>query len=288
MAPADLSLKARLDAGEFISAPGVFDPFSARLAEAAGSKVLYMTGFGVSASLLGRPDAGLVSYREMLDRVRSICAVTSQPLIADGDTGFGGLANVQQAVVGYEQAGAAAIQLEDQEFPKRCGHTGNRRVIPAADMVQKIRVAVDSRSSSGFLIVARTDARSSQGLAEALLRLSAYAEAGADILFLESPESTEEMQVFTQKFPGLPCLANMVQGGYTPLLADAELRQLGYQLVIHPTCLLGAAAAGMRAALQVLQAEGRESSGAFDLQELNQLLDFAAIWALDDLDAGTK
>ena len=280
------SLKTRLDAGEFISAPGVFDPLSARLAEASGAKVLYMTGYGVSASLLGRPDAGLVSYREMVDRVRSICEVTRLPLIADGDTGFGGLANVQQAVVGYERAGAGAIQLEDQEFPKRCGHTRNRRVIPVNEMVQKIRLAAASRDSDEFLLVARTDARTGQGLTEALRRCDAYAAAGADILFLESPESVEEMQAITRRFPELPCLANMVAGGYTPLLSDEELERLGFRIVIHPVYLLGAAVAGMRRALGALQADRAQTDQVDDLPGLNQLLDFAAVWALDELATG--
>ncbi|MGA1758415.1 MAG: isocitrate lyase/PEP mutase family protein, partial [Pseudomonadales bacterium] len=224
----------RLKAGAFISAPGVFDPLSARVAEQSGATALYMTGYGVSASLLGKPDAGLVSYREMVDRVRLICDVTEAPLIADGDTGFGGLANVRQAVQGYEAAGASAIQIEDQEYPKRCGHTKNRKVIPAEDMVKKIEIATESRSSDDFLIVARTDARTEHGLDEALRRSEAYIKAGADILFLESPESVEEMRVITERFPDIPKLANMVGGGKTPVLPDAELRALGYQIVIHP------------------------------------------------------
>lgn len=276
------SLKARLAAGEFISAPGVFDPLSARLAEAAGASVLYMTGFGVSASLLGRPDAGLVSYREMVDRVRCICDVTQTQLIADGDTGFGGPANVQQAVIGYERAGAAAMQLEDQIFPKRCGHTPGRRLVSTDEMVRKLRVAAASRSGKDFLLVARTDARTSLGLDEALRRCDAYANAGADILFLESPESEEEMRAFTERFPELPCLANLVAGGYTPLLSEEELRRLGYRLVIHPVYLLGAAVAGMRTALDALRREGAQADLPVRLQELNELTGLAAIQALDE------
>lgn len=272
----------RLKAGAFISAPGVFDPLSARVAEQSGATALYMTGYGVSASLLGKPDAGLVSYREMVDRVRLICDVTEAHLIADGDTGFGGLANVRQAVQGYEAAGASAIQIEDQEYPKRCGHTKNRKVIPAEDMVKKLEIATESRSSDDFLIVARTDARTEHGLDEALRRSEAYIKAGADILFLESPESVEEMRVITERFPDIPKLANMVGGGKTPVLPDAELRALGYQIVIHPVYLLGAAVSGMRAAMQTLQSDGTETPSAATLEDLNMLVDFPAVWALDE------
>jgi 2-methylisocitrate lyase-like PEP mutase family enzyme len=272
----------QLKAGEFISAPGVFDPLSARVAEQSGASALYMTGYGVSASLLGKPDAGLVSYREMVDRVRSICEVTEAPLIADGDTGFGGLANVRQAVQGYEAAGASAIQIEDQEYPKRCGHTKNRKVISAEDMIKKLEIACESRASEDFLIVARTDARTEHGLDEALRRSEAYIKAGADILFLESPESIEEMRIITERFPDTPKLANMVGGGKTPVLPDAELRALGYQIVIHPVYLLGAAVSGMRAAMQTLQSDGTETPSAATLEDLNMLVDFPAVWALDE------
>lgn len=278
-----MTLKEKLAGGEFISAPGVFDPLSARVAESAGAETLYMTGYGVSASLLGKPDAGLISYREMVDRVRSICEVTEADLIADGDTGFGGLANVRQAVQGYESAGASAIQMEDQEYPKRCGHTRNRKVIAVDDMVQKISIAADARASYDFMIVARTDARTEHGLDEAIRRCEAYQSAGADILFLESPESVEEMQLITQHFDGTPCLANMVGGGRTPVLPDAELKALGFQIAIHPVYLLGAAVNGMRAAMAALQNQGEESAAAADLNELNDLVDFPAVWALDEL-----
>ena len=278
-----MTLKAMLDGGAFISAPGVFDPLSARVADAGGSDALYMSGYGVSASLLGKPDAGLVSYREMVDRVRSICEVTERPLIADGDTGFGGLANVRQTVQGYERAGAAAIQLEDQEYPKRCGHTRNRRVIPAEDMALKIRVALEARQSDAFLVIARTDARAEKGLDEALARLALYAEAGAQVLWLEAPESEEELRTMAARFPKTPKLVNMVGGGKTPLLPDGDLAALGYQIAIHPVYLLGAAVAGMEAALKRLQKEGRQSADARDLDALNNLVDFPSIWALDEL-----
>ncbi|MEK9528252.1 MAG: isocitrate lyase/PEP mutase family protein [Gammaproteobacteria bacterium] len=276
------ALKDLIANGSFISAPGVFDPLSARVAEQSGANALYMTGYGVSASLLGKPDAGLVSYREMVDRVRAICEVTTVPLIADGDTGFGGLANVRQAVRGYENAGASAIQIEDQEYPKRCGHTRNRKVISTEDMVRKIELACETRQSNAFLIVARTDARTEHGLDEALSRAEAYRSAGADVLFVESPESLDEMRMINEQLSGAPTLANMVGGGKTPMLADAELHALGYDIAIHPVYLLGAAVTAMREALKTLQATGQEASSAATLDELNTLVDFESVWALDE------
>ena len=276
------ALKDLIANGSFISAPGVFDPLSARVAEQSGANALYMTGYGVSASLLGKPDAGLVSYREMVDRVRAICEVTTVPLIADGDTGFGGLANVRQAVQGYENAGASAIQIEDQEYPKRCGHTRNRKVISTEDMVRKIELACETRQSDTFLIVARTDARTEHGLDEALSRAKAYRGAGADVLFVESPESLDEMRMINEQLSGTPTLANMVGGGKTPMLAEAELNVLGYDIAIHPVYLLGAAVTAMREALRTLQATGQEANSAATLDELNTLVDFESIWALDE------
>jgi len=276
------ALKELIASSSFISAPGVFDPLSARVAEQSGANALYMTGYGVSASLLGKPDAGFVSYREMVDRVRAICEVTTVPLIADGDTGFGGLANVRQAVRGYENAGASAIQIEDQEYPKRCGHTRNRKVITTEDMVRKIELACETRQSDTFLIVARTDARTEHGLDEALSRAEAYRSAGADVLFVESPESLDEMRMINEQLSGTPTLANMVGGGKTPMLQDAELQAFGYDIAIHPVYLLGAAVTAMREAFKTLQATGQEASSAATLDELNTLVDFESVWALDE------
>ena len=204
------ALKDLIANGSFISAPGVFDPLSARVAEQSGANAIYMTGYGVSASLLGKPDAGLVSYREMVDRVRAIFEVTTVPLIADGDTGFGGLANVRQAVQGYENAGASAIQIEDQEYPRNVVATHEIEKYLTEDMVRKIELACETRESDTFLIVARTDARTEHGLDEALSRAEAYRSAGADVLFVESPESLDEMRMINEQLSGTPTLANMV------------------------------------------------------------------------------
>jgi 2-methylisocitrate lyase-like PEP mutase family enzyme len=238
-----VTLRSRLAAGEFVVAPGIYDMISARLADGMGFPALYMTGYGTVASFLGLPDAGLATYSEMVGRVERIASQCATPLIADADTGYGGLLNVRHTVRGYEAAGAAAIQIEDQEFPKKCGHTPGRRVIPLEDMVRKVRVAVESRRSDEFLIVARTDARTTLGLDEALRRGEAYQKAGADILFIESPESEEEMARIGRAFD-VPVLANLVEQGRTPLLPKARLAELGYRVAIFPrTGFLAAAAA---------------------------------------------
>jgi 2-methylisocitrate lyase-like PEP mutase family enzyme len=275
-----MNLKTRLKQGETVSAPGVFDPFSARIADKAGFDVLYMTGYGVNATLLGEPDAGFASYSEMVGRLQAIVNVTDASVIADGDTGFGGLANVERAVAGYEVAGADAIQLEDQEFPKRCGHTRNRKVIAAGDMVKKIQVAAAARASDDFLVIARTDALSEHGIDEACSRAESYLKAGADILFIESPENESEMNRICETFKGTPLVANMVAGGRTPLVPDEDLFAMGFQIVIHPIYLLGAALDAMSSALASLRT-GSES-GVADISSLNELLEFSRIWDMDE------
>ena len=215
-------LKKQLKGKDLVVAPGIFDMISVKIADEDGFDALCMTGYGVTASHLGLPDAGIATYTDMVSRIQATKAISATPLIADGDTGYGGLLNVQHTVRGYEAAGAAAIQLEDQEFPKKCGHLLGRKVIPLEDMVTKIRVAVDSRDSSDFLIIARTDARTAHGLDEALRRAEAFDKAGADILFVESPESIEEMEIIGKHFDKL-LFANMVEGGRTPTLDKKAL-----------------------------------------------------------------
>ena len=275
-------LMESLARGDCFSLPGVYDPYSARIAEHYVKGPLYMTGYGVSATLLGKPDAGLVSYSQMVERVRQIATVVQAPLVADGDTGFGGLANVAQAVVGYEQAGAVAIQIEDQVFPKRCGHIRDRQVIPAEEMVKKIKVVCDTRDSADFVMIARTDARTQLGLDEALRRGERYAEAGADALFIESPESPSELAAIAEAFKGIPLVANMVAGGRTPMLPDQELFDLGFQLVLHPTYLLGAITLALETSLQTLMTGGQEQEGIAQFDRLNHWVDFASILSLDE------
>jgi 2-methylisocitrate lyase-like PEP mutase family enzyme len=267
----------RIRRKELVSAPGVYDLVSAKLADRLGFDALYMTGYGVVASHLGLPDAGLATYSDMVGRVGQIAAMTRTPLVADGDTGYGGLLNVQHTVRGYEAAGAVAIQLEDQEFPKKCGHMLGRRVVPAADMAAKIRVAVESRSDPDFLVIARTDARTTLGLDEALRRAEAYLAAGADLLFIESPESVEEMERIGRTL-GVPLVANMVEGGRTPILDAATLQRLGYRLAIFPALGFLAAGAALEQAYAGLKARG--SSVGLDVP-LYPFKDFSALMGFD-------
>jgi 2-methylisocitrate lyase-like PEP mutase family enzyme len=267
-----------------IAAPGVYDMVSLRMASRMAFEALYMTGYGTVASHLGLPDAGLASYSDMVSRVERMAQAAGGPLIADGDTGYGGLLNVRHTVQGYERAGAAAIQLEDQEFPKKCGHTQGRRVIAAEDMARKIRVAVEARRSPDFLIVARTDARSSLGLAEAIRRARLYAEAGADILFVESPESEEEMAAIGRELGDRPLIANMVEGGRTPMLENPRLAELGYALAIYPVAGLLAAAAALETVYRKIRDTG-SSLGAetplYPFAEMNRLMGFEDVWRFD-------
>ena len=283
MSAPPLTLAQRLSQPGLIVAPGVFDMVSLRLADTFGFDALYMTGFGTVASHLGLPDAGLATYSDMVGRVKAMAGMARTPLIADGDTGYGGLLNMRHTVQGYEAAGAAAIQIEDQEFPKKCGHTPGRRVIPLQDMVRKIRVAVEARRSPDFKIIARTDARTSLGLDEALRRAEAYARAGADILFVESPESEEEMRCIGRTFD-LPLVANMVEKGRTPVLTRAELDGLGYRLAIFPVTALLAASQAMTAVYQQLRDQGSSAGGAvplMDFGDLTRLMGFEDVWAFE-------
>jgi len=276
-------LRQRLAQSSLVVAPGVFDLVSLRLANTFGFEALYMTGFGTVASHLGLPDAGLATYSDMVERVRTMAAQAQAPLIADGDTGYGGLLNVRHTVRGYEAAGASAIQLEDQAFPKKCGHTPGRVVIPADDMVAKIRVAVKARSSTDFMIVARTDARTSLGLDEALRRGEAYARAGADVLFIESPESEEEMRRIGRAFD-LPLVANMVERGRTPVLARDDLASIGYGLAIFPVSALLAALHAMAGVYGQLKATGSTAGSAvpmYDFAALTSLMGFDDVWAFE-------
>jgi 2-methylisocitrate lyase-like PEP mutase family enzyme len=275
-------LKKALAGKGLVVAPGVYDMISARTADGLGFGALYMTGFGVSATL-GLPDAGLVSYTEMVERVAQICEGTTTPIICDADTGFGGLLNVERTVRGYERAGAAAIQIEDQVFPKKCGHTPGRRVVPTAEMVRKIEVAVGCRSASDFLVIARTDARTNHGLDEALRRGEAYAKAGADILFIESPESEAEMARIGRHFD-VPLLANMADGGRTPILPRQRLQELGYKVAIFPATGLLAATAALQRVYRVLKDKGSSDTLAGELpafDELCRLVGFEHVWAFE-------
>ena len=267
-----------------IAAPGVYDMVSLRMAAEMGFDALYMTGYGTVASHLGLPDAGLASYSDMVGRVETMARMAEAPLIADGDTGYGGLLNLRHTVRGYERAGAAAIQLEDQEFPKKCGHTPGRRVVSAEDMVRKIAVAAEARTSPDFLIIARSDARGSLGLAEAIRRARAYAKAGADLLFVESPETEEEMIAIGRELGDMPLVANMVEGGRTPMLEPKRLAEIGYALAIYPVAgLLSAAAALSTVYRQIRETGSSLGSPAplYSFADMNRLMGFEDVWAFD-------
>jgi 2-methylisocitrate lyase-like PEP mutase family enzyme len=277
------ALSTRLSQPGLIIAPGVYDLVSAKLADRAGFDALYMTGFGVVASHLGYPDAGLATYSDMVSRVRQIAEGVKTPLIADGDTGYGGLLNVDHTVRGYEASGAQAIQLEDQEFPKKCGHTPDRRVIPLKDAARKIKVAAEARSSKDFKIIARTDARTGHGLDEALRRGEAFLNAGADILFIESPESMEEMERIGRAFD-VPLIANMVEGGRTPIVSAAELERLGYKIAIYPVAGLLAAAGALQSVYEHLRSTGSTKGWdgrLSDFSDFVRMIGFERVWEFE-------
>ncbi|MEM9049181.1 MAG: isocitrate lyase/PEP mutase family protein [Pseudomonadota bacterium] len=277
----DPALRRAVADREMILAPGVFDMISAKIADRMGFAALYITGFGVAASHLGLPDAGLASYGDVIERVARIAEGTRTPIIADGDTGYGGLLNVRHSVRGYEAAGASAIQIEDQEFPKKCGHTDGRRVISASDMVRKVAVAVEARRSTDFLIIARTDARTSLGLDEALRRARLYAQAGADLVFVESPESVAELALIAEAVDA-PLVANMATGGKTPILPAAELAQMGYALAIHPAIgFLGVGAALSRAYAELGAAGHVRQTPMHDFEDFCRLMGFEEVWAFE-------
>jgi 2,3-dimethylmalate lyase len=287
------AFKARLREPSLLVAPGVFEMVSLRLADRFGFDALYMTGYGTVASYLGLPDAGLASYADMLNRVTAMAGMAKTPLVADGDTGYGGLLNMRHTIRGYEQAGAVAIQLEDQEFPKKCGHTPGRRVISQEDMVRKIRVAVESREDPNFQIIARTDARTSLGLDEALRRGHAYSQAGADILFIESPESEAEMRRIGQlgRDEGKPLIANMVEKGRTPVLSRPALEELGYQMAIFPVTALLASVQAMTQVYEQFKQHGSSANSSvplYDFGELSTLMGFEDVWAFEKRYVETK
>lgn len=286
---AQSSLRDAFAAKRFIVAPGIFDMISAKVADGMGFDCLYATGFGTVASDLGVPDAGIATYSDMIRRMSRFAGGCRTPIIADADTGYGGLLNVRHTVQGYEAAGIAGIQLEDQESPKKCGHTPGRRVIPAEEMVLKIKVAVEARRSAETLIVARTDARTTQGLEEAIRRGRMYAEAGADVIFVESPESEAEMREIGRSI-AKPLLANMVEGGRTPILPAATLAEIGYAIAIYPAIGFLAAAGALERAYGHLKNTGDsiaigESYGFRRMTELMgfpEVWDFEARWAQND------
>jgi len=272
------ALRSLLAKGEFILAPGIYDGISARVADTMDFPALYMTGYGATASALGLPDAGLATYSDMVGRAEMICSITRTPLIADADTGYGGLLNVRRTVRGYEAAGVAAIQIEDQEMPKKCGHTPGRRVVPAEEMVLKIKVAVEARQHDETMIVARTDARTAHGLDEALRRARLYEEAGADVIFVESPENEAELERIGREVTK-PLLANMVEFGKTPRVEVDRLKKWGFDLAIYPGLGFSVAAEAMRLAWAHLKDKGSSNGVAVpQYRDMHALMGFPDVW----------
>ncbi len=271
-----MSLRQRLADGRVLVAPGVFDALTAAMAEDAGFEALYVSGASVAYTRLGRPDIGLVSMSEVADTIALMRDRVAAPLIVDADNGYGNALNVQRTVRVFERAGASAIQLEDQTLPKRCGHLQDKTLIPAAEMAGKVRAAVDARHSEDTLIVARTDAVAVEGFEAALDRARLYAENGADVLFVEAPRSHEQLRALGAALGGLrPLLANMVEGGHTPLASAAELEGWGFRLVIFPGGLVRAMARTARDYFASLATHGSNAPFAermFDFGELNELI----------------
>jgi 2-methylisocitrate lyase-like PEP mutase family enzyme len=272
MTPAQ-KLKELLDAPGLLVMPGCYDAFSARLIERAGFGLTFMGGFAVSASRIGMPDTGLISYAEMVDQARNICGAVSIPVIGDGDTGYGNALNVHRTVRGYAKAGLACVMIEDQVAPKRCGHTRGKQVVPREEAFSRVQAAVDAKNEGAdILIMARTDANATDGIEEAISRAQLFNQIGADITFLEAPRNEEEMRAYCEQVPG-PKMANLVEQGDTPLLSHAELEAIGYKLALYPITAMLAAQRAMEQALASLRS-GEHPRALADFAELREVVGF--------------
>jgi 2-methylisocitrate lyase-like PEP mutase family enzyme len=282
------SLRSLIQAGRIVAAPGAYDALSALLIEQAGFPAIYMTGNGQTASALGLPDVGLITLTEMAERVRRLRAVTSVPLIVDADVGYGSLIMVRRTMQELEAAGASAVQFEDQASPKKCGHEPGRSVVPAEEMLQRLRAAAAGRRHAETLIVARTDARTAHGLEEAIRRGRAYAAHGADIVFVEAPESEAELRRVAAEIPA-PTLANMVETGRTPYLSADRLGALGFAVAIYPATAFLAATRAVREAMAALRRDGliEDLSSLATLAEYHAVLRFSEYAALEAALAGS-
>lgn len=270
-------LRELLARNEPTLAPGAFDALSARVVEAASFDAVYMTGFGSTASLLGQPDVGLLTEHEMMENARRMAQAVNIPLIADADTGYGNPLNVIRAVRDYERAGVAALHIEDQVSPKKCGHMDRKHVISRDDMIAKVRAAHDACSENGVLIIARTDARAMEGLDAALDRAEAYRDAGADLLFIEAPQSVDEIEAVASRLQGTPLLFNWAEGGKTPPVGLAELAEMGFKLIIFPISLLLAATQAMQGAAAAIRTDGTPINLVPSLPSFQQFTDFIGL-----------
>ena len=253
--------------------PCCFDALSAKLIEQEGFGLTFMSGFAASASRIGAPDLGLMSYGEVVDQARNICDAIKIPVIGDGDTGYGNAMNVRRTVAGFSRAGCAAVMIEDQVAPKRCGHTPGKEVVGREEAFDRIKAAVDARQDDDILILARTDARHQHGLGEAIDRAAKFHELGADILFVEAPKTVEEMRRVCEELPG-PKMANIVEGGETPNLTHEEIRDIGYAIAAYPLTLMAAAMQAMTNALTALRDDTDRSGMLMDFKELRDRIGF--------------
>jgi 2-methylisocitrate lyase-like PEP mutase family enzyme len=276
MSKAAARLRALLDRPGILLMPGCHDAISARLIEEAGFELGFMSGFAVSADRLGMPDTGLISYAELVDQGQNICRAVSIPMIGDGDTGFGSAQNIKRTVLGYLAAGFASIMLEDQVAPKRCGHTEGKAVVGRDEALMRVHAAVDARDDAGgdILIMARTDARACISLDEAILRCRLFRDIGADITFLEAPLDEAEMRRYCSEVDG-PKMANLIEGGKTPILGLSQLEAIGYKIAVFPLTLLNVSIHAMRDALRSLKA-GERPSVVMDFEQLKQAVGFPA------------
>jgi len=264
--------------------PGCYDGLGARLIEQAGFDAVYMTGFGTSASLLGRPDVGLLGMSEMVDNARRIVAATDRPVVADADTGYGNQINVIRTVQAYEQAGVAAIHIEDQVLPKRCGHMEGKLVVSEGEFTAKIEAAVGARQDPNFVLIARTDARAPHGLDAALSRARGAHEAGADVLFVEALVDKAELQLVARELDGIPLVFNWAEGGKTPPLTLDEITELGFAMVIMPISTLLAATKAMQAVLAQIKIDGTPANVVDDLPGFTTFTDTIGLPEITNLE----
>ena len=287
ISPAD-KLRALLATGDLITMPCCFDALSAKLIEQEGFGLTFMSGFSAAASRIGEPDLGLMSYGEVLDQVRNITDAVSIPVIGDGDTGYGNAMNVRRTVTGFAKAGCAAVMIEDQLAPKRCGHTKGKEVVGRDEAFDRIKAAVDAREAGAdILILARTDARHQHGLSEAIDRAAKFAELGADILFVEAPKTVAEMRELCAALPG-PKMANIVEGGETPDLTSEELSDIGYQIAAYPLSLMAAAMKAMVETLQLMKAGKPRTDMLMDWGQLRNRIGFDAYYEESERYATSK
>lgn len=278
-------LRELLVSGQPVVAPGAYDALSARLVEQARFDVVYMTGFGSTASLIGRPDVGLLSGAEMIDNATRIVSAVDVPVIADADTGYGNALNVLRTVRSYEQAGVAGIHLEDQVMPKKCGHMSGKAVIGREEMVGKIRAAAAARRDPDFVLIARTDAAAVHGLDDAIARAKSYADAGADVLFVEAPTSEEGIERVAGELRGVaPLVFNWAEGGRTPPMPLDRIAELGFSLVIFPIGTLLAATAGIRSLLDVLRRDGTPAAALPAVPSFGEFTDLMGLPEVNELE----